>query len=220
MFANKLHENGHELLVAGKYEDSIVFFTDALLQSPDHPDIYSDRGVAYLHLKNREKCMADFNYAVQLQNEYSYRYSARAYAKDFFGDTEEAIKDYEIAIQLDPEDAVAYNNLGLLQEKLGYQQKAKDNFERADALAKQEKKLFALIDEMEGEENRTITKNSNLESNTNIDIKSALENHEMIDPQIIRERNISTFQEFKQIFTSKMQFKEFMQFLKNGFRIK
>lgn len=230
MFANKLHEKGHELMLSGENEAAIALYTDALIETPNDPDIYSDRGVAYLHLKNRVECMSDLNYALQLQPEYSFRYSARAYAKDFFGETEEAIMDYEIAIQLDPEDAVAYNNLGLLQEKLGYQLKAKENFEKADTLDQQEKKLFDLIDEMEKEElnQKTPTYTADRDkpisdsSHVSIDSNDSLntEKHEMINPQIIRERNISTFQEFKRIFTSKLQLKEFFRFLKNGFRIK
>lgn len=223
MFANKTHEKGHELMLSGKNEEAISFYDRALLETPDHPDIYSDRGVAYLHLKNKEECMADLNMALMLQPEYSYRYSSRAYAKDFFGDTEAAIKDYEKAIDLDPDDAVAHNNLGLLQEKLGYQLEAKQNFERADKLSKHEKQLFDLIDEIEQTEKMEESENSSTliieTSITNTDLPVEPEN-EMINPEEVRKKNISTFKEFRRIFTSKLQFKEFMRFLKNGFRIK
>lgn len=223
MFANKTHEKGHELMLLGKNEEAILYYDQALLETPNHPDIYSDRGVAYLHLKNKEKCMADLNTALNLQPEYGYRYSSRAYAKDFFGDTEAAIKDYEKAIDLDQDDAVAHNNLGLLQEKLGYQLEAKQNFERADKLSKHEKQLFDLMDEIEQKEKIVESENfpskqiETTESNSEIQLDSE---NKMIDPVVIREKNISTFKEFRRIFTSKLQFKEFMRFLKNGFRIK
>ena len=218
MFANKTHEKGHELLLNGKYNEAIVLFSDALEADPNHPDIYSDRGVAYLHLKNEQKCMEDLNTALTLQPEYSFRFASRAYAKDFFGKTEAAIEDYEKAVALDPEDAVAHNNLGLLLEKLGFKKQAQENFKRADALSKQEKKLFELIAEIEDNE---------MESSPEI---SKTEKIEMINSHVKDSRlemqesaaaiNPSSFKEFRRIFTSKLQFSEFLHFIKNGFRIK
>lgn len=217
MFANKIHEEGHDYMKKGDLEKAIECYGRSLLLNPEHPDIFSDRGVVYIHLKMKTEAMADFNMAVTLQPEYSYRYSARAYARDFFGDTEGAIEDYEKAIELDPDDAVAYNNLGLLQEKLGYNLKAKQNFERADKLSKMENNFFKIMDELEQqdivEEQSTIDK---VEKNK----QSEATKHEMIDPTEIREQNISTFREFKRIFTSKQQFSEFLRFIKNGFKIK
>ena len=218
MFANKTHEKGHELLLIGKYTEAIALFTDALEIDPNHPDIYSDRGVAYLHLKNEQKCMEDLDTALTLQPEYSFRFASRAYAKDFFGKTEAAIEDYEKAVALDPEDAVAHNNLGLLLEKLGFKKQAQENFKRADALSKQEKKLFELIAEIEDNE---------MESSPEISKTEEIEminSHVKVSPVEMQEAaaaiNPSSFKEFRRIFTSKLQFSEFLHFIKNGFRIK
>jgi tetratricopeptide (TPR) repeat protein len=216
MFANIIHQEGHDFMIKGDYLKAIDCFSMALLQHPDHADIYSDRGVSYLHLKMETEAMADFNYALKLQPDYGYRYAARAYAKDFFGDTEAAIEDYEKAIELDPEDAVSYNNIGLLQEKKGYKVEAQKNFERADKLSKMENRLYDLMDQLEEEQPEEI---SSVEPKT-LSIEETPVNHEMIDPATIREKNISTFKEFTQIFKSKKQFNEFMRFLKNGLRIK
>lgn len=225
MFANKTHEKGHELLLIGKYTEAIALFTDALELDPNHPDIYSDRGVAYLHLKNEQKCMEDLDTALTLQPEYSFRFASRAYAKDFFGNTEAAIEDYEKAVALDPEDAVAHNNLGLLLEKLGFQKQAQENFKRADALSKQEKKLFDLINEIEGNELVSSSEISNAEENevTNSSNSSAMDAAFERTEDIATEESelkTSNFQEFRRIFTSKLQFSEFLRFVKNGFRIK
>ena len=75
------------------------------------------------------------DYALGLEPNNPYRYSSRAYIKDWIGDIKGAIADYEVAVKLDPEDSIAYNNLGLLQEKLGYVDKAKSNYKRADQIA-------------------------------------------------------------------------------------
>jgi Tfp pilus assembly protein PilF len=219
MFANKTHEKGHELLLNGKYTEAIALFTDALEIDPNHPDIYSDRGVAYLHLKNEQNCMVDLDTALTLQPEYAFRFASRAYAKDFFGNTEAAIEDYEKAVALDPEDAVAHNNLGLLLEKLGFQKQAQENFKRADALSKQEKKLFDLIAEIEDNELESSPELYNTEAieRNNANTKdSASEVQDEPDSA----KKPSTSQEFRRIFTSKLQFSEFLHFIKNGFRIK
>jgi tetratricopeptide (TPR) repeat protein len=225
MFANKTHEKGHELMLKGDHSGAIELYTSALEFSPNHPDIFSDRGVCYLHLKNETQALSDFNAALKLQPDYGFRYSARAYARDFFGDTEGAIEDYEMAIKLDPDDAVAFNNLGLVQEKLGFNRKAKENFERADKLSKMEDRLYQLMDELEQDpENKSNEKNTPSSdspvkiSPNKFEQKSV--SHHMIDPLEVREKNISTAKEFSKIFTSKQQFLEFLRFLKNGFKIK
>jgi len=227
MFVNKTHKKGHELLLNGKYTEAIALFTDALELDPNHPDIYSDRGVAYLHLKNEQNCMEDLDTALTLQPEYSFRFASRAYAKDFFGNTEAAIEDYEKAVALDPEDAVAHNNLGLLLEKLGFQKQAQENFKRADALSKQEKKLFDLlakIEDYELESSPEITNAEGMEVTNSMAMDSSIEIQEKVAgeevAQEVSAQKRSSFQEFRRIFTSKLQFSEFLRFVKNGFRIK
>lgn len=209
MFANKMHEKGHDFLKSGELDKALECYKQALTEHPNNPDIYSDRGVVYLHKKQQVEAMKDFNKALELQPEYGFRYAARAYARDFFGDTEGAISDYERAIELDPEDAVSYNNLGMLQEKLGFNKKAKENFERADRLSKMENDLYRVMDELEQADEAETASN-----------ESKPEDHHMIDPETIREQNISSYKEFSSIFTSKKQFKEFIRFIRNGFRIK
>lgn len=216
MFANKKHEEAYNLAKEGKLEEALVVFEDALFFSADHPDIYSDRGVLFIHLNDKEKAMADFNKAIDLQPEYSFRYSARAYAHEYFGDTEASVKDYEKAIELDPNDAVAYNNLGLMQEKLGYKQMAQTNFELADKLAKQEKKLHELMDDLETTHPAESPEKTEVPTASN----EKPEQRSVIVPEETDKKEKNAFAEFSKLFTSKEQFSSFLKFLKNGFRIK
>ena len=202
MFANKIHEKAHLLFKDGKLNESILLFTEALVAAPNHLDILSDRGVAYLHLKEEDKCFEDLNLAIELQPDYAFRYACRAFAKRHFGDLEGAIIDYEKAVNLDPEDSIAHNNLGLLLEEKGYQTAAEKRFKRADKLSKQEDQLLGVIDE--------IDKKEELETKNELPLP---QEKEPIDPRSAKAS------EFKKIFTSMKQFKEFIQFMKNGFRI-
>lgn len=200
MFSNDIHAKAEELLKAGKVNEAIDLYGKALEESPNDPVIYSDRGVAYLHLNDELRCMDDLNKAIELQPDYAYRYACRAFAKAHFKHIDSAIEDYEKAVELDPNDAVAHNNLGMLLEQKGYVDQAKERFERADKLSKQEDHLLEMMNELEE--------------------PHSSDKHEMIDPTEESPDHPTPAQEMKKIFTSKKQFREFMNFILNGFKIK
>ncbi|MFK7785286.1 MAG: tetratricopeptide repeat protein [Crocinitomicaceae bacterium] len=204
MFANPTHEEADKLLKDGKVIEAIEVYTKALEINPDHPDIYSDRGVAHLHNMDKHSCFADLNKAIKLQPDYSFRYAAMAFAKNNFGDLDGAVADYEKAVELDPDDAVAQNNLGLLLEQQGYKQSAKALYDRADKLSEQEDHLLEVIDDLDNQEADTAK-------------ESETQAHQSTKKQ---EEKSSNSEEFKKIFTKKSQFREFIRFVKNGFKIK
>ena len=199
MFANKTHEKAEKERAAGNQEKAVELYTKALIESPTDCNLISDRGVAYLHLMNQELCLKDLDLAVKLQPEYAFRYACRAYAKRRFGDLDGAVNDYEKAVNLDPEDSIAHNNLGLILEERGYQKKAEERFARADKLTKLENNLLDVIDDLEEKPQP-----------------------ETVTPEIKKEepQMPTKAEEFKKVFTSKNQFREFIRFIKNGFKIK
>lgn len=207
MFTNSKHEKAHQALKSGKIDASILLYTEALNEAPGDCNILSDRAVAFLHKKDKLRSMADFNLAVELDPNYSYRYASRAYARQHFGDVDGAVEDYKKAVELDPDDAVANNNLGMLLEQQGYQNEAKDRFERADKLSKMEDHLYDMMDDLE---------------NGNEGTKQPSVNQTEEVPTAEKEDNAdkSTSKEFKKVFTSRTQFREFVRFVRNGFKIK
>ena len=211
MFSNKLHEKAHETLKGGNIDEAIKLYTQALEQNPMDCDILSDRGVAYLHKNDPVNCLKDLDHCVELQPEKAYRYASRAFAKSHFKDQDGAIADYEIAVKLDPDDAVAHNNLGMLLEQKGYQDEAKERFERADNLSKQEDHLIQMLDEME--ETETSEKGAQEEK-----VEESPKPQSTTEEQQVPEQTAGS--EFKKLFTSRKQFREFIQFVKNGFKIK
>lgn len=122
-------------LKSGQFEKALKQFNALLERRAEDPDMFSYRGAVLLNLHRKREALEDFNRAVSLDPDYSYRYASRAFAKDALGDLAGAIADYEKAIELDPDDAIAHNNLGLLIEKSGDQNKAKKHFASADELA-------------------------------------------------------------------------------------
>jgi Flp pilus assembly protein TadD len=208
MFANSTHEAAHKLLNDGKVTEAIEAYSKALEINPDNADIYSDRGVAHLHNMDKIHCFADLNKAMDLQPNYSYRYASRAFAKNNFGDLAGAILDYEKAVELDPDDAVAQNNLGLLLEQQGYKKSAEARYARADKLSEQEDHLLEVIDDLDQEAD---VPRQETGAGSDIEVATIQEDEE---------NSADNSREFKKIFTKKSQFKEFIRFIKNGFKIK
>ena len=208
MFTNKTHEEATSKLKEGQIDEAIGLYTKALNEAPDDYNIISDRGVAYLHKNDKLRCFGDFNRAIQLQPNYSYRYASRAYAKKHFGDLEGAVADYEKAVELDPEDAVAQNNLGMLLEEMGYKKQSEKRFARADKLSEQENGLLNVMEGLEVSEKAVEAPNQ----------ETPIEDLSPSDKGSDETKTNS--KEFKKVFTSKNQFKEFIRFIRNGFKIK
>lgn len=191
-----------ELAKNGQFEEALSYYNQAVNSEPKNPHYYSQRGVCFFHLKRLEKSLEDMNTAVGLEPEYSYRYASRAYIRDAKGDVSGAVADYQKAIELDPSDAVAHNNLGLLEEKLGYIEASKKNFKKADDLAK-------LL-----ENTGVVTEEELLASQA-----PPPENIQKIVDQEKEVKNDSNVvKEMKSVLTTKASFKEFISFIKNGFK--
>lgn len=185
------------------FDKALSLLNEAISIEPQNANILSERAVVYFHLEDPKKALEGLNACVELEPLNPYRYSSRAYVRAAMKDVKGAIEDYEKCVQLDPEDAVAYNNLGLLLESQGRIEQAKRNFKKADELegilnergisiaAKEE-----VIDEAK-------------------EVKSEMPN----EPKNPAKKH-STWSIVKSTFTDKTVFKEYLKFIKNGFKMK
>ncbi|MFP5471021.1 MAG: tetratricopeptide repeat protein [Bacteroidia bacterium] len=177
------------------FNAALNLYLKALEVEPYNPDLLSDTGVCLFNLDRKKEALDYLDRAANLEPNNSYRYSSRAFIKAALGDVQGGIEDYEKCIELDPEDAIAYNNLGMLQEQLGYKKQAENTFKKADELA-----------EILKENNISFSKEETIISETFVDD--------------IDTKPTSFFKELKAVFTSKKSFKEFIHFIKNGFKLK
>ncbi len=173
------------------YHSAVELLTRALELDGGEVEFFAERAVCYLHLDQHELSMFDMNRAIELEPHYSYRYSCRAYLKGKMNNAQGAVDDYEIAVRLDPEDYIALNNLGLAQENLGYWEKAQQNYKKSNELIGYDP------------ENRVIKG----------DI--AVPRTEA-EPQTKETRSAVV----KSVFTKRSGFKDFVRFIRNGFRLK
>lgn len=127
-------------LARGQYQAkdlaaAVATYSKLIDKSPSDPDLRYERALTYIHLQQPKMALMDLDSAQNLEPNNPFRYASRAYVKDMLGDVAGAIADYEKALELDPQDAVCHNNLGLLQEKMGRMQQANKHFKSADQLA-------------------------------------------------------------------------------------
>lgn len=195
--SNLFYISGRKKFEAKDFRGAIEDYTKAI-EMEENPAIYSERAVAWFYLDKKKKSLDDMDYAANLEPHNPYRYSSRAYIKDSMGDIEGAIRDYEKAIELDPEDSIAHNNLGLLQEKLGYKNQAQQNFDRADTLAEVDKLLIEVRKE------QGIRLDAKPNGAEEIEIR----------------RSLSWLALLRDTFLTKTGFKEYMKFVRDGFRIR
>lgn len=212
-------------------ELSIADLSKAVSINPEDADIVAERAVGYIHLKQYLEALADMEKALQL-DERAYRYSSRAFVKGMLKDYEGAIADYEKAIELDPEDEVAYNNLSLVQEKMGWKDKAQKNADKSMDLVKEKNgdaieearanALPKINEEVNHEKRAEIEKNliEKVKLHEGVELSKEDANSLANKISIVEEKPDSKMQVMANVFKSKDLFKEFIQFVKNGFKLK
>jgi len=171
-------------------DEALTLFQKALEVNPKGKEVFYERAVLYTNLKKNDLALFDLNKLIELESDNPFFYACRAFVKTGLKDMSGAIKDYQETIRLDPEDAIAHNNLGLLQEQYSYKSDAEKSFERSNEILGYNPNRF----------------DSSRELNS-VDDKA-------------QEEPLSKSAIIKSIFTSKSGFKEFLGFIKNGFKIK
>jgi len=204
-------ENAMHKVTQNDFESAIDLFSKALQIENDKSKVYYNRGVAYLNLEKIDLAIFDFNKLIELDPNNAFNYSCRAFAKARSTNKKGALEDYEKALELDPDNPITYNNMGLVQEEIGYMEQAQKSFEQSDDLRKKEE-ANKIINATEDQiiKQTVDTRIENLEHKLNIENSSlANENEPTSKGKIV-----------KDIFTDKNTFKEFMNFIKNGFKLK
>ena len=190
MSTKALFDEGMIKVKENDHINSIKIFTEVITLENGNADALSQRAVAYLNIERYDLSLIDMNKAAEIDPLYSYRYASRAYLKTRIGDLEGAVADYEKAAELDPSDGINYNNLALAQEQLGYANKAKSNFKKSDDLT-----------------GVTAT-------------RIARQSKERDQEEVTNEVKPTQKSVVKETLTTKSGFKDFIRFIKNGFKIK
>ena len=92
----------------------------ALRLKPNSVIAYNSRGIAYRHLGQFDKAIADYSKAIRLKPDYAAAYSSRAFAYMAKGDIEKAIADYQTLIGMGRELVWSNYRIGFAYEQLGH----------------------------------------------------------------------------------------------------
>ncbi len=186
-----------ETLYAEKqWADAESRFTSLLDEMESDGDLIHDRAVCIFQLGRTKEALQEFDRAVLLNPDNPYRYASRAWIRAAMKDVDGAIEDYKKALELDPDDAIALNNLGLLEEQYGMRKSAQERFRRADTLMGILKD--AGVDPPEPQDSQPSSKDTNR-------------------AEVDATKN-NLWREMGAVFTNSSRRKEFLAFIRNGFR--
>jgi tetratricopeptide (TPR) repeat protein/tRNA A-37 threonylcarbamoyl transferase component Bud32 len=88
--------------------DALIGYTSCIRLRPDFPWPYNNRGTTHLRLGQADLAVADFNAALERNEQYGEAHANRGLAYLALGQTDPALQDFSRAIELVPDYAPAY----------------------------------------------------------------------------------------------------------------
>jgi tetratricopeptide (TPR) repeat protein len=110
--ASEYFERAYQHGEAGRYDDAIRDYTEAIRLNPQDAIAYNNRGVAYKNKGDYDRAIADYTEAIRLNPQYANAYYNQGIAYSKKGDYDRAIANCTEAIRLNPQEALTYNNRG------------------------------------------------------------------------------------------------------------
>ena len=114
---NTLKQIGRSLYLLGKHIEALEILVDAENVCSEDRDIFHDRGICYLHLKQYEKAIEMFVIANMIQRHLS-TFLQLGKVQRIMGNDVAALITYMDALDLDPDNSEILSIVGLLHLKL------------------------------------------------------------------------------------------------------
>ncbi|CAK9194777.1 unnamed protein product [Sphagnum troendelagicum] len=100
--ADEAKAKGNAAFSAGKFEEAVGYFAEAIALSPDNHVLYSNRSAAYASLHKYEDALKDAKKTVELKSNWAKGYSRLGAAYVGLGQLNEAIDSYKQGLQHEP----------------------------------------------------------------------------------------------------------------------
>lgn len=113
-----LHNRAGQCYINGNVDAAVQDFTEAIQFLPDFPMAFYHRGLALMDLKRPKDALADFDAAINLNQEADY-YAARGRVQFELENDSDALADLNRAIDLDSKHPEFYHDRGIVQYYLG-----------------------------------------------------------------------------------------------------
>lgn len=117
--AQHLNDRGVVLLGAGRLDDAIELFTQAIAHNPRLVFAYYNRANAYLLRKDPQRAADDYSDAIQLSPDFALAYMNRGIVHSMQNELEDALTDFNKAVELAPRHLDGYYNRAMVFTKLG-----------------------------------------------------------------------------------------------------
>ncbi|NTW52807.1 MAG: tetratricopeptide repeat protein, partial [Chlorobiaceae bacterium] len=118
----------------GKFEMAISSFDNVIAIKPDLAEAYSNRGNAFLGLKQTEEAIASYDKAIAIRPDYHLAHFNRANALQKLDKYDEAVASFDIAITINPDLTQAWANRGNALKKLRKFNEAVASYDKAIAI--------------------------------------------------------------------------------------
>ncbi|KAJ2727076.1 Hsp90 cochaperone [Coemansia sp. Benny D115] len=119
--ANELKAQGNAAFAAGKHDEAIKLFTQAIELDPTNHVLYSNRSASLASLKKYEDALKDAEKTIEIKPDWPKGYSRKGAALYGLQRMDEAVETYEAGLKHDPENA-------LLKKGLSDAEAAMDSF--------------------------------------------------------------------------------------------
>jgi tetratricopeptide (TPR) repeat protein len=135
------HEIGHQAGLAGKDEEAVRAYREAIRLMPNAEeavrplaDSWNNLGLAHDRMKRYEESVKDLRQAIRVDPSYSVPWYNLGIVYFHLAQYQDSIAAYKQCLKLDPNDAEAWNNLGATYGTTGNHRKALAAFETATRL--------------------------------------------------------------------------------------
>ena len=200
------------------FDGAIEDFTKAIELNSSNPHYFNQRAICYLNIHKFDLSLFDMNKAVELDPKYAYFYTCRGFLKTKMKDMKGAIEDYETSLELDPKNDITYNNMALALESMGNMTRAQKYYKKGNDVLGYNPENRELNEEKTFMVNKGEQEEVKHEEPKN---ESKLKDHlNEIEAKKVEENKEAGRKVAKDVFTKKSTFKEFLGFIKNGFKLK
>lgn len=116
--AEKLKNEGNDLMRKDQYNEAIELYTKAINLNSQKAVYYSNRAAAYSKVENHEKALEDCQKAVNIDPTYSKAYGRMGLAYSSMNEFQKACEAYTRAVDLEPANTAYQANLQIAEQKL------------------------------------------------------------------------------------------------------
>ncbi|XP_066348629.1 hsp70-Hsp90 organizing protein-like [Miscanthus floridulus] len=109
--ADEAKAKGNAAFAAGRFEEAVQHFSDAIALAPDNHVLYSNRSAAYASLGRYAEALGDAERTVALKPDWAKGYSRLGAAHLGLGDAPKAVEAYEKGLALEPSNEALKSGL-------------------------------------------------------------------------------------------------------------